>query len=430
MVTVAPTYALTIFPEVVVLPESEVDAEGKTTQVTEGSTTSEVVFDCSKVSLKKGSSGDEVKKLQTVLKARGYYTRSIDGSFGKYTETAVKKLQSAQGNTPDGWFGGKTCNKLQQTSATSNNLSGTADKKPKEFVIKDFKGVPSMNADLEGLSFEVSLVTPYSDEKFARIRRLQKTRYVMTLSNGYSIMHEGYINDIKFSHEDDLYLISLGLVGYSAFLDTTVDYESTAKSSEHTKALCDMVGLKCVIDLEGLEDETVTLKSTKETATGGGGSGGAGWTEMSNNDCVETYGISARSYDISTCKGDTKIGNSSHNYAVDTKGMSAKEAIKDLFNRFKYKSYSNNRTCPEGVWKKSGAIRCNCADAARLTKALGEVHGLRVGIRHAPNHYYNLIEVDGKVYKYDCCFGSSGYTTSHYGGELCNNLTKNGGPWQ
>ena len=113
--------------------------------------------------------------------------------------------------------------------------------------------------------------------------------------------------------------------------------------------------------------------------------------------------------------------------------MSAKEAILDVFRRFDYSPYSNNRTCPEGVWKKTGAIRANCADISRLIKALGEVHGLRVGIHHWHSgnygHYFNVIEVNGTVYRFDCCF-KSGRTSSKFGGELCNNLNRNGGPWQ
>lgn len=79
-----------------------------------------MTLNCEKVNLKKGSKGDEVKELQTILKQKGYYTRQVDGDFGTYTETAVKQLQKAQGNTQDGWFGPKTCKKLQQKQTTNN----------------------------------------------------------------------------------------------------------------------------------------------------------------------------------------------------------------------------------------------------------------------------------------------------------------------
>ncbi|RAP46448.1 MAG: hypothetical protein BZ136_07520 [Methanosphaera sp. rholeuAM74] len=163
-----------------------------------------------------------------------------------------------------------------------------------------------------------------------------------------------------------------------------------------------------------------------DSTTGGGGI--AGLTTMTGKDCSETYGISTRSFDISKTANHL-IGNSSANYAVDTANMTAREALMDVYNRFRYSGYSDNRTCPQKMWNKSGTIRGNCADIARLEMCLGQVHGLKIGIRHCPNHYYNLIELDGKTYRFDCCFKSRGYTSAHYGGELCNNLSMNGGPW-
>ena len=76
-------------------------------------------MDCSKIKLKKGSSGTQVKELQTALQKLGYYTAKIDGSFGSITETAVKNFQKKYNLVIDGWVGSETCKKLQQL--TSNN---------------------------------------------------------------------------------------------------------------------------------------------------------------------------------------------------------------------------------------------------------------------------------------------------------------------
>jgi putative chitinase len=56
--------------------------------------------------LKKGSNGEDVKKLQQKLGL------GADGSFGFGTETAVKKWQSDNGLTPDGVVGEGTWNKM------------------------------------------------------------------------------------------------------------------------------------------------------------------------------------------------------------------------------------------------------------------------------------------------------------------------------
>lgn len=450
--TVPPYSKLVIHPEVVVLPETELNvststgSDGSKTVSTSvslvgGSIDATTNFDCSKISLKKGSSGDDVKKLQTILKARGYYTRQIDGEYGDYTVAAVKRLQQVQGNEQDGWFGEKTCKKLQGTSSTSSDATGTKDKKNKDYTIDDWSQNPSFTDDIEGISHELTLKTPYTPDKLSHMRKLQKTTFTMMQDKTELYKHMGYIKEIKISQEDADVFIELSITGFTEFLNQTVEgYEKTAKRSALLKELIGMAGLKADVDLSGLNDDEYTIKAQKVQTTTTSSEGGAGLTEVHGNDCTPTASIRGSfTFDLDKCKAGTKIGDSSANYAQDTKHMSAKQAIQDLFRRFRYGyrgrggGYSNNLYCPKSMWNKDGTIWGNCADAARLTKCLGEVHGLKVGIHHWTNgsigHYFNVIEVNGKVYRFDCCFGSSGYSTD-YGNELCNNLTKNGGPWQ
>ena len=93
-----------------------------------------MAFDCKTINLKYGSEGTLVTQLQTILSEKGYYYGKIDGIFGSMTENAVKKLQRVQGNSADGWFGQKTCQKLQNTETTkpaenSSNYIGKTFKK-------------------------------------------------------------------------------------------------------------------------------------------------------------------------------------------------------------------------------------------------------------------------------------------------------------
>jgi peptidoglycan hydrolase-like protein with peptidoglycan-binding domain len=56
--------------------------------------------------LRRGSKGDDVKKMQAKLGL------TADGDFGPGTEAALKKWQSANGLTADGVAGPKTLAKL------------------------------------------------------------------------------------------------------------------------------------------------------------------------------------------------------------------------------------------------------------------------------------------------------------------------------
>ncbi len=65
--------------------------------------------------LKKGASGAAVKELQTLLKSKGYYTSTVDGSFGPATE-AAGRFQSDKKLTVDGVVGAKTWAALRATT--------------------------------------------------------------------------------------------------------------------------------------------------------------------------------------------------------------------------------------------------------------------------------------------------------------------------
>lgn len=61
------------------------------------------------------------KRIQMELKYRGYYSSTIDGSFGPNTEAAVKKFQSDNGLTSDGIVGMATFYKLRNRTDSYMN---------------------------------------------------------------------------------------------------------------------------------------------------------------------------------------------------------------------------------------------------------------------------------------------------------------------
>lgn len=76
---------------------------------------------------KYGSTGQEVKKIQTKLKRWGYYTGSVDGIYGSKTVSAVKKFQQKNGLTVDGIAGSKTLSAMGITSSSSGATSSASN---------------------------------------------------------------------------------------------------------------------------------------------------------------------------------------------------------------------------------------------------------------------------------------------------------------
>lgn len=75
--------------------------------------------------LKIGSSGTQVRTLQTKLNNWGYDAGTVDGIFGSKTQAAVKRFQQKNGLVVDGIVGSKTAAALGMTltSSSSSNSS-------------------------------------------------------------------------------------------------------------------------------------------------------------------------------------------------------------------------------------------------------------------------------------------------------------------
>ena len=82
----------------------------------------------------KGSSGNAVKVLQTILTQMGYDPKAVDGKFGPNTEKAVIQFQEKNGLVKkDGKVGKNTWAKLcslynEKSSTTLDDLIGGSDK--------------------------------------------------------------------------------------------------------------------------------------------------------------------------------------------------------------------------------------------------------------------------------------------------------------
>lgn len=78
---------------------------------------------------KRGSRGEEVRKIQQRLKDWGYYTGSVDGIYGSATETAVKKFQKKHGLKADGIAGKQTLEAIGLPSGSASTSSSSTGNK-------------------------------------------------------------------------------------------------------------------------------------------------------------------------------------------------------------------------------------------------------------------------------------------------------------
>lgn len=74
---------------------------------------------------KYGSSGNEVRQIQTKLKSWGYYDGNVDGIYGSKTVNAVKYFQRKNGLNADGVAGTQTLAAMGINNSNNNNSSSS-----------------------------------------------------------------------------------------------------------------------------------------------------------------------------------------------------------------------------------------------------------------------------------------------------------------
>lgn len=94
-----------------------------------------------------GSSGSEVRTIQTKLKNWGYYSGSVDGVYGSKTLAAVKKFQKKNRLTADGIAGTETLHALgiynsSTKSSSSSSISSSNLNLISRFVYAESRGEP------------------------------------------------------------------------------------------------------------------------------------------------------------------------------------------------------------------------------------------------------------------------------------------------
>ena len=127
-------------------------------------------------SLRMGDSGSAVKDLQTKLKKLGYYSGTVDSTFGSGTYAAVRAFQKKYNLTADGVAGGETLKKLDSAykNADSDKDDDSLRKGATGSAVKD------LQTKLKKLGFYNAYVDgSYGDTTVAAVKAFQK-KYNLT----------------------------------------------------------------------------------------------------------------------------------------------------------------------------------------------------------------------------------------------------------
>lgn len=168
--------------------------------------------------LKLGSKGEDVKKLQS------YLNLCVDGIFGKMTEESVKQFQKENGMVSDGIVGAKTWDKLEQ-------LFGKTLKKSKR-NIKEI--ILHCSATPEGKDYNIDTI-----KKWHLQRGFSDIGYHYVIYRDGSI-HNGRDVNISGAHCTNHNSNSIGIC-YIGGLDSTGKKAKDTRTEAQKKALVGLV---------------------------------------------------------------------------------------------------------------------------------------------------------------------------------------------
>lgn len=138
---------------------------------------------------KYGSTGNEVKQIQTKLKDWGYYNGGVDGIYGNKTFEAVKKFQKKNGLTADGIAGEKTLAALgiknSSNSSSSSNGNNTDLNLLSKLVNAEARGEPYKGM----VAVAATVLNRVSDSRFPN-----SIAGVIYQSGAYTCVSDGQMN--------------------------------------------------------------------------------------------------------------------------------------------------------------------------------------------------------------------------------------------
>lgn len=133
-----------------------------------------------------GSTGSEVRTVQTELKTLGYSVGTVDGIFGQATRSAVISFQSNHGLTADGLVGPATSQALQYSVQRQNRTYGILA------TAKSLIGVPYLWGGTTPVGFDCSGFTGYVYARHGiTLPRSSSAQYSIGTPVAYSSLRPG-----------------------------------------------------------------------------------------------------------------------------------------------------------------------------------------------------------------------------------------------
>lgn len=184
----------------------------------------------------------------------------------------------------------------------------------------------------------------------------------------------GFITEQKYSTD----AIELKISGMSKLLDQEKEFSfKKTKRSKIIKTIIESAGLKCKINIKGLKDDSIDYTNASSTGSSSTATGGEG--EDIDAKVKEIIGDETDDYEKMVLIHEWLRKNNNYTYYECSHKSSASECLKSLKN--------------------------NCADTARLTRAMMSSAGLDAQVVHhyAPvdGHFWTVITINGKEYASD-----------------------------
>lgn len=180
------------------------------------------------ITLKNGSSGEEVTKLQNTLMDAGYDVGSAgaDGIYGSATESAVRKYQQDNGLDADGVAGDQTLGKLYDTkTTTTQSQTETAPYNPQADSAYQ-KAIAALTQARENAPTYKATYDAQLQDVYDQIVNRDKFSYDVNADSLYSQYAEQYARQGEMAMEDTMARAMAATGGYGSSYAQTVGQQT------------------------------------------------------------------------------------------------------------------------------------------------------------------------------------------------------------